>query len=147
MKDVRAGEPWNQSADFLIVNPLTLDIYCVLIFTELDPKVLALIPIGAGEVFTIQFNILLDGVFNWTIGRANRDDSRGIIVGELVRLSFHEHLLPILVVERELKDSFRIQFCGGSSPREALGIYLCGECWAASNEKSCDKISEATPNL
>jgi hypothetical protein len=116
MKDVRAGEPWNKSADFLIINPLTLDIYCVLIFTELDPKVLALVPIGAGEVFTIQFNILLDGVFNWTIGRANRDDSRGIIVGELVRLSFHEHLLPILVVERELKDSFGIQFCRGSSP-------------------------------
>jgi hypothetical protein len=71
MQDVRASEPWNQSADFLIVNPLTLDIYCVLIFTELYPKVLALVPVGASEVIPIQINILLDGVFNWTIGRAN----------------------------------------------------------------------------
>jgi len=37
VKDVRAGEPWDQSADFLIVDPLTLDIYCVLFFTKLDP--------------------------------------------------------------------------------------------------------------
>jgi hypothetical protein len=71
MKDIRASEPWNQSANFLIVNSLALDINCVLIFTELDPKVLALVPIGAGEVFPIQFNILLDRVFNWAIGRAN----------------------------------------------------------------------------
>jgi hypothetical protein len=71
MQDVRASEPWNQSADFFIVYPLTLDIYCVLIFTELYPKVLALVPVGASEVLPIQFNILLDGVFNWTIGRAN----------------------------------------------------------------------------
>jgi len=116
MKDVRAGKPWDQSANFLIVNPLTLDINCVLIFTELDPQVLAHISIGASEVFPIQFNILLNRVFNRTIGRADRDNSRGVVVCELVRLSFQEHLLPILVIERKLKDSFGIQFCRGSSP-------------------------------
>jgi hypothetical protein len=116
MEDIRAGEPWNQSANFLIVNPLTLDIYCVLIFAELDPKILALVPIRTSKVFPIQLNILLDWVFNWTIGRADRDDSGCIIVGELVSLSFHADLLPILVIERELKDSFDVQICRGSSP-------------------------------
>jgi hypothetical protein len=69
VQDIRASELGDQSTDLLVTDTFSLDVNSILVFTKLNPQVLARVAIRACKVFAIQLNILLNGVLDWAIWR------------------------------------------------------------------------------
>jgi hypothetical protein len=102
-KNVGLGIAGHKDTDLLIGDALTLDINSVLVFSEPHEEIFA-VSICTLEVSTCNVDVILGWALDLPILGIDRNNLWSIEVLVRVVLTLRDNSLPILLIERELKD-------------------------------------------